>query len=215
MCTFLILCCTVLGVTVTDEPSRRLLALEGMDDFTAAVFSPSGKTLAIGTFESLFVEKDQKFVDFATVRLYDTSNGKVSRKLLSDSAWLIWPTAISPDENWLLAHSQVGANSEELQLWDVNGGKCVWKLPYEFYGAACFSGDSKLFFHALEGKRKSSEEKFGPGSIVARETSSLKTVFVLEGHEFGLASLAVSNENKLLAVGGSGGRICIWDLAKR
>jgi WD40 repeat protein len=69
-----------------------------------------------------------------------------------------------------------------------------------------------MFFYSV---RKKPVDNKRSSSIVAISTSSLKKILVLRGHLFGLESVTISKDNKRLAVGGSGGQVCVWDLAKR
>jgi len=156
-------------------------------------FSHNGKILAQGS-------KDH------TIKLWDVSSGKLSKKLSGHTSG-ITSLSFSSDGRYLAS----GSDDNYFKLWQVNTGKILWSVfsPGCFHNIVAFSPDDK--YVALASK---------PPGIIGREnliilveSSTGKIIRSFNEHYYGVNSISFSSDGSLIASGNDDKTIKISDVS--
>ncbi|THV02703.1 WD40 repeat-like protein [Dendrothele bispora CBS 962.96] len=149
-------------------------------------FSPDGTQIASGS-------NDQ------TVRVWNTINNPTMSPLKGHML-AVWSVAFSSDGQWMVSSS----NDKSVRVWDMSSTKMTvkrfWKHDTEVYAVACSSQQTCI-----------SGSKDG----VIYFWDSQKENEVMQVHpkdEYGISSLAFSQDGESIAVGCQDGKVRVWDL---
>ncbi|THV02701.1 WD40 repeat-like protein, partial [Dendrothele bispora CBS 962.96] len=150
-------------------------------------FSPDGKQIASAC------SNDQ------TVGVWDPIIN-LSPNPLNEHMLAVWSVAFLSDGKWMVSSS----NDKSVRVWDMSSKKMtvkrVWKHDTEVYAVACSSKQTCV-----------SGSKDG----VIYFWDSEKENEVIEVHpkdEYGICSLAFSQDGESIAIGCQDGKVRIWDL---
>jgi WD40 repeat protein len=136
----------------------------------------------------------------AAVDLWNAGTGALERTLRTGDVQP-WSAAFSPDGATLAVGGQKGDHSGEVTLWDVKTGNSGHTLAHpRFVTAVAFSPDGK----AVAGS---------DGSEVVRVwgVDRGERIVSLRGNERGHRTV-VFLSNRVVAVGGSDGKVRLWDV---
>ncbi|MBN01313.1 MAG: hypothetical protein CMJ77_19540 [Planctomycetaceae bacterium] len=156
---------------------------------TSLAYSPDGRWLAIGRFQSvdLVTAADQRFV-----RKLDEHPGKVN------------DIRFSADGRYLITATGIGGVFGEAQIWEVRTGRLLRRLGEhrDVLYAAAISDDSKIVATAGYDRL-----------IRIWDLASGKRLHELEGHNGPVYDLDFSPDGKLLASASADATIKVWDVA--
>lgn len=151
---------------------------------SSVAFSPDGKVLASGSFDS-------------TVKLWDFPSGK-ERHTLKGHTKQVYCVAFNKDGNLLASAS----DDATIRLWDPKSGKFIRELKGH-------SGTVETVAFAPDGKTLASGG--ADKSVRLWDTTAGKELKKLDGHKEAVYSVVFSPDGALLASGGNDGYIRVWD----
>jgi WD40 repeat protein len=156
-------------------------------------FSHNGKILAQGS-------KDH------TIKLWDVSSGKLSKKLSGHTSG-ITSLSFSSDGRYLAS----GSDDNYFKLWQVNTGKILWSVfsPGFFDNIVAFSPDDKYVALASKPSGIIGEENL----IILVESSTGKIIRSFNEHYYGVNSISFSSDGSLIASGNDDKTIKISDVS--
>lgn len=199
------------AATVPAHP-ELVVQIGHRSEVLSARFSPDGTMLASGSEDGVV-----KLWHVATGALLRTLSLNVSSELIVSSEGQLAPLAFSPDGKVLAVGYRPGA----VTLWDVGTGRVLRQLVTSDEAGAnvlsqvfalAFSPDGRLLASAGNSSLNSSE---GP----IRDVASVKLWEVTTGKKVGSLKaewcVAFSRDGNLLATGGKGGSVKLWDVARR
>ena len=212
------------------------------DPVTSVAFSPDGKLLAYGSYDSTVILWDTKThqsvgqplmgIDsvssvafspngkilasggvYNTILLSDVeTHGAISQLLKGDTGWIL-SLAFSPDGKMLASSSSDGT----VLLWDVETRRAIGTLPKDATEWAdayyvAFSPDEEILASAGCGKRDS-QGSCTQGKIILWDTETRQPIGQpLIGHTSAIRSIAFSPDGKLLASGSFDNTILLWNV---
>ena len=179
---------TSLGIELRDAHTLDLMRfLYGhTGSVLSVVFSPDGRTLASGSWDS-------------TIKLWDVSTGALQRTLTGDTS-AVSSVAFSPDGRTLASASR----DDTIKLWDVSTGALQRTLPghtWSVYSVA-FSPDGRTLASV------SYDHKIKLWDV---STGALQRT--LPGHTSAVSSVAFSPDGRTLASGSWDSTIKLWDVS--
>jgi WD40 repeat protein len=156
-------------------------------------FSHNGKILAQGSEDH-------------TIKLWDVSSGKLSKKLSGHTAG-ITSLSFSSDGRYLAS----GSDDNYFKLWQVNTGKILWSVfsPGFFDNIVAFSPDDKYVALASKPSGIIGEENL----IILVESSTGKIIRSFNEHYYGVNSISFSSDGSLIASGNDDKTIKISDVS--
>lgn len=170
--------------TASSLPLQR--RLPGHDQAVDAVaFSPDGKTLATGSFDS-------------TARLWDVATGK-TRHILKGHTDQVHSVAFSPDGSLLAT----GGRDAVVWLWKVATGE-------RFAGLSGHEGGVTWVAFSPDGKTLAASGYYG--TVQLWDLEAQKAGAVLGGHTKVVTSVAFSPDGKTLATGSGDQTVRLWDV---
>jgi WD40 repeat protein len=155
--------------------------------------------------EALVISRDGKIIVSAaeggTLAVWDARSGAVRRELMG---WAVNRPAISPDGRLLAA---LGPR-QALYLWDLEGGENDQQVPWReagIWGPFAFSADGRFLFAADITRRD---------VAVLWDIESRRIVrrWDEDARRFSSMQLAVTGDDRFLAMGVYGQRFAIWDI---
>ena len=160
-----------------------------------AAFSLDGKVLA----ESIEMSGNRG-EDTGSTRIWDATNGKEIRTLLSGSA-----TSLAFSADGMLA----SGSRTSIKLWDVNTGRELGEFAKGTNmrtSPLAFSPDGRLLAFGVSASDGSQ------ASVEVWEVASRTLREELKGHAGAVTALAFSGDGRTLATGGADTTILLWDL---
>ncbi len=175
-----------IGIWLYDADSGKELAL--LTGHTAEVlsvaFSPDGKTLASGSFDS-------------TIRLWDVQTGELLKTLIEHTN-VVFSLAFNPDGKTLASGSHDGL----IHLSDVQTGRILKTTEHtDWVMSVAFSPD---------GKTLASGSKDSTIQLWDTETNRVQQISV--GHTSWVTSVAFSPDGKTLVSGSRDGTLLLWEI---
>ena len=165
------------------------------DGVRAVAFSPDGKILATGSYDS-------------TIILWDANSGQMLLPPLKGHDRELYRVAFSPDGKILASAS----GDRTVRLWEVKTGHLIGTLSH----------DDEVYSVAIEknGKILASVSKDGKVRLWNVDSRKQEDVLVHNEAEAGKATgqvlnVAFSPDGNIVASGGWDGRIVLWDMKKR
>jgi WD40 repeat protein/tetratricopeptide (TPR) repeat protein len=163
--------------------------------FTSAVVSPDGRTVAVGGMGT------------PRLRLFDLTTLK-ERVIPNTRPGPVWSVAVSPDGRTLASGGEDGA----VRLWDLAG----WKAGDPQPPARALTGHTATVYSVAfspDGKLVASGSQ--DGTIRLWDAATGKTVRALQGPvaKDKASEVAFSADGKILAAGGEDGSVGLWDVA--
>jgi eukaryotic-like serine/threonine-protein kinase len=202
------------------SPDGRMLAAGGWND-PVTVWD-----LAMGSQERSYLPNNRFVREFAfaadgrslilgcedeEIRIWNYRETDESSGILKGHEGEVWTLAFSPEGRFLAS----GGDDHAIRFWDVRNGKECLTLPghdQTVTSIAFFPGGDRLASASLDGKLIVWDlSRSGDGSL---PTLSRRTVL----HHYAgqdkdrLRAVSVSSDGRHLAVGGSHGRIDVWDV---
>jgi serine/threonine protein kinase/WD40 repeat protein len=184
-------------VRLYDLGSRKLIRVyEGGSKFTdviSAALSPNGNLLAA----------DQQGI----LRVWNADNGEI----ILEQEHVKAPVSFSPDSRFLAATTETG-----LRIWntaDWTSRLLGDPLVTGYKPSLAFTPDSNRIIFSPKQKpdAPSPQEQFTPKLMVYNLTDNTK-----EGELTGLdLPSVITTDGNIVAAGGFGGDVCVWDLASR
>jgi RNA polymerase sigma factor (sigma-70 family) len=125
--------------------------------------------------------------------------------------------AISPDGRVLASGGRTPANSDPVELWDLQSGAKLRSLAADMYQVfrLAFSPDGKWLAAVICGNSSFSPPKKSRPERVCLWEVATGELHELAGHTGGATSVAFAPDGKVLATGGHDGAILLWDTATR
>lgn len=171
------------GIVVWDAASgsvyRELKA--GGDSFISLSISPDGKSLASGTANG-------------SISIWDLKSGRLNETFVC-GRMSIYALSFSPDK----IHMVSGGNDTALRIWNLNEGKLERVISGRNHTMNTFAFSPDGRFVAVD----------SGGEIVIKDTSTLRTVMTLKGHN-AIQCLRFSIDGQYLASCCTGGFIRRW-----
>ncbi len=173
------------------ETWRELLCLRGHTDaITCLTLSPDGQRLFSGSLDR-------------SVRVWDPKHDRTAISLTPESGF-ITSSVLSPDGQRLYLCCQ-----DAISCWEPDSGKFLWRWPLNstLNSGLALSADGRLLAYGVNG-----------GRVLVKDTSSAATIREIQhsadnsSQAFALAFAPPGPSQRLLAVGGSGGTVRIWDI---
>ncbi|GMG17252.1 unnamed protein product [Aspergillus oryzae] len=165
--------------------SPILQTLEGHSGrVDSVVFSPDGRTLASGSYDS-------------TVKLWDTTTG-TERQTLKGHSGRVDSVAFSPDGRTLAS----GSNDNTVKLWDTTTGteRQTLKGHSQWVNSVVFSPDGRTL---ASGSNDNTVKLWDTTTGTERQT--------LKGHSDWVKSVAFSPDGRTLASGSYDSTVKLWD----
>jgi WD40 repeat protein/serine/threonine protein kinase/tetratricopeptide (TPR) repeat protein len=161
----------------------------------ALALAPDGKTLATGAVDH-------------TIQLWETSTGQ-ERAVLQGHTNDVWDLGFSPDGKTLASASNDGT----LRLWDVATNRARATVQAE----AKRGGSIMALAYSSDGKTLATAQQFWlvklRDPVSGQERLPLDGTSAAEGFSYWATCVSFSPDNRLLAVGGSDGKVKLWDAA--
>ena len=179
------------GSTPIEAKSALVLAkdLSGHSDYVVAVsFSPDGKRLASGSYDS-------------TIILWETASGNLIRKF-EPGVGKVYAVAFSPDGKVLASSHTDG----DIKLWDVESGRLLQSLKADTYAVY-------LLAFTPDGALLAGQSAF---TINLWEVATGKVARSLKGIStpISFSAMAMSPGGKQIVSGDNDGSVRIWDVAE-
>ncbi len=183
-------------VKLWDANSGRLIRtfFGHSERITSVAFSPDGKTLASGSSDN-------------TIKLWNASSGKLIRTLSGDS--IILSVVFSSDGKTLAS----GSEDTTIKLWNASSGLLIRTLSghSDYVNSVAFSPDGKTLASGSSDKTiKLWDVSSGQLIRTIARRSENDYVYGYSGH---VNSVAFSPDGKMLASGGLGGEIKLWNVS--
>ena len=176
---------TLVGHKVTIKYNRNRGPYAPFTKIDSVAFSPDGKTLANGSLNG-------------TIRLWDTSSGKLKRTL-KDQFGFIKSLTFSPDGKMLASGSEDGS----ILVWDIETGKNKLYLAERVYSISCvsFSRDGSMVVGgSLE------------GDIYLFDVASRQLIKTFTGHTGEISYLIFSPDDSKIASASWDGSVRLWNI---
>jgi WD40 repeat protein/GTPase SAR1 family protein len=167
-----------------DEFHLRIVAAHRVDFFSSVAFSPDGRWLASGSFDS-------------TVKVWDRASGKPIRSFQGHQS-KVRTVAFSPDGRWLAS----GSDDNTVKVWDPATGKPIRSLQGHQGGvnSVAFSPDGQWLASGSDDR-----------TIMLWDSGSRKLIRSLKGHQKEVNSVAFSPDGRCLASVSDDDTVKVWD----
>jgi len=136
------------------------------------------------------------------IHLWDSNSGKSVRTLLDDPRGVVALT-FSPDGKWLASAASAGQVAVRDLEGRVNWSKQVGQSDTQIIGIAFEPGGSLILVVTQDGR------------VVLLDTNNGSNIAEYEIDATGIQSFACSPDRNVLALGGRGGLVHLWDIPRR
>ncbi|PNH05170.1 WD repeat domain-containing protein [Tetrabaena socialis] len=156
-------------------------------DVTSVIFSPDSQQLASGSTDK-------------TIRLWNASTGQCVATLEQGEMGMVTSVAFSPDGRQLAS----GSTDSNLHLWDATKGRCTATLQEGHTHSVNAVSFNPSYCRQLA---SGSDD----GTLRLWDTTTMQSTATLQGHTYGINTMAFSPDGQQLASGSDDETLRLWN----